>query len=152
MWFEKCCCLLLLCLHCGVTGRWALWWERLMVHLYSTNHSCTQSNICRTKGRCRKRGKCLYNRKRCLPLRAVVMMMMVRMMVRMMMMILCVWIGHWSYVCTFLHRHQIIFHFCVCLCESGNVWQPDRSWGQVDESWGTHLGNVHIWEIVQVKS
>lgn len=98
--FEKRVCLLDVVAACycstfiySVTGRWALWWERLMAHLHPTNHSCPQSNVCRTTGRCRERGKCLScagryqaNRKRCLPLRAVMMMMM---------MIMCVCVHLW---------------------------------------------------------
>lgn len=66
-----------------VTGWWASLLERLMAHLHPTNHSCPQSNVCRARGRCSERVKCLscagryqLNRKRCLPLRAVMMMMM----------------------------------------------------------------------------
>lgn len=162
MWFEKRVCLLDIvavhyfstCIY-DVTGQWALWWEGLTFQLHWTNRSCPQSDVCRTKGRRRERVNCLScagryqpNRRRCLPLRAEMMMIMW----------VCVCLWGWIMVSgdkfVFAHFcvHTTFLHFCVCFCESVSVWQSERSSGQVDESWGTYLGNVHIREIVQVKS
>lgn len=138
MWFEKPVCLLDVVAArycstfiCGVTGRWALWWERLMAHLHPTNHSCPQSNVCRTKGRYRERGKCLScagryqpNRKRCLPLRAVMMMIMSVCVC----LCVCVWVcivsGDKS-VCALLHFLFVFMWKWKCLAIK-QVLRPGR--------------------------
>ena len=110
-----------------------------MSHLHPTNHSCPQSNVCRTTGRCEERENCLScagryqpNRRRCLPLRAE------------MMMIMCVCVC--ASVCVYGYELSAVMNLCVRICvhinffafrcvrESENVWQSNRSSGQVDES------------------
>lgn len=124
----RCCCHLLLCLH--------LWCHRSVGFVMGETDGPSPSNksflpteqCLQDQGEVQGKGKCLSsasryqpNRKRCLPLRAVMMRMI-------MFVCVCVYGYKLSVVlnlCVCLCVHINFLHFYVCLHESGNVWQSN---------------------------